>query len=196
MDKERKSGTALQGATGPVTRRKLVAGGALMLLAGTAMLTGCARGTSTHAGRQARRPVHDQAIDFDPQAVLAKVNAARRRHLLPPLVLDPRLMQAAQSHASEMGRTGLYGHEIGPGTDFVTRIRAVGYDQSSGENIGVGYASAEEAVQGWLDSPGHRTNMLKRGHRLAGIGYAYNVSGRNSDYTHFWVLIMGADDGA
>lgn len=178
------------------SRRDFLASASVLMLAGIGVTSGCARGTSSHAGRQARRPVHDQAIDFDPKAVLDAVNAARRRHLLPPLVIDPRLMQAAQSHASQMGRTGLYGHEIGPGTDFVTRIRAVGYDQSSGENIGVGYVSANDAVQGWLDSPGHRKNMLKRGHRLAGIGYAYNVSGRNSGYTHFWVLIMGADDGA
>ena len=158
---------------------------------GVLSLSGCARGSSSHAGRRSASEVSAQPLNFDVREGFAKLNKIRRKHWLSGFEMDPRLQKAAQDYANLMGSRGLYGHEIGPGTDFKTRIFAVGFDNSAGENIGVGYGSVEEALRGWLDSPGHRKNMLKSRYNLAGLAYGFNTSGRNPRYTHYWVLIMG-----
>jgi len=181
------------------TRRDVMSTGSLMALGSLAAvgitLSGCAKGpssgTSTHAGRRARSEVSANALQFDVRDGFAKLNRVRRKHWLGELQQDPRLQKAAQDYANLMGSRGLYGHEIGPGTDFKSRIFAVGFDNSAGENIGVGYGSVDEALQGWMESPGHRKNMLRSRYNLAGLAYGFNTSGRNPRFTHYWVLILG-----
>ena len=102
-------------------------------------------------------------------------------------------MQAAQTHADLMGTTGRFGHEFGPSTKFKRRIFAAGFDNSAGENIGVGYTSIDAAIEGWMNSPGHRKIMLKPNYTLGGIAYARNTSGKNPRFQHFWVLIVGEE---
>ncbi len=173
------------------TRRDLVTAGSLLVTGGALALSGCARGSSSHAGRRAASEVSAQPLRFDVQDGFAKLNKIRRKHWLSDFEMDPRLQKAAQDYANLMGSRGLYGHEIGPGTDFKARIFSVGFDNSAGENIGVGYGSVEEALRGWIDSPAHRKNMLKPRYNVAGLAYGFNTSGRNPRYTHYWVLIMG-----
>ena len=72
-------------------------------------------------------------------------------------------------------------------------MRRQSFDGSAGENLGVGYASVDRAIQGWLDSPKHREILLKRRFDLGGVAYAYNHSGRNERYTHFWVMVAGTE---
>ncbi|MBL4598412.1 MAG: CAP domain-containing protein [Rhizobiaceae bacterium] len=183
-------------------RRRIVFTGSMFLLAGTALLQGCARGSSSHGvGGQGnkRRQIPKETptpLRFDVADGFRKLNAIRRSHYLPEFNQDRRLQKAAQDYANLMGSRGLYGHEIGPGTDFKSRIFAVGYNNSSGENIGVGYGSVDAALEGWLGSRGHRKNMMKRGYTLAGLAYGFNTSGRNPRFTHYWVLIMGKADKA
>lgn len=149
---------------------------------------------STHVGRQNGDLV--KPLEFYPPTGLAKVNKSRQAHGLNGLVADSRLQRAAQAHADLMAATGNYGHEFGPGTRFPVRIAAVGFEGSAGENIGVGYGSVEAAIQGWLDSPKHRKIMLRGAFDRAGIAYAFNRSGKNPRYTHFWVLIVGREGNA
>ncbi|MFK7902939.1 MAG: CAP domain-containing protein [Nitratireductor sp.] len=134
------------------------------------------------------------AIKFDVADGFMKLNQIRQQNGLVGFSKDARLQKAAQDYANLMAAKGKYGHEIGPGTQFKKRINAAGYDNSSGENLGVGYDSIEKALQGWMDSDGHKKNMLKPHYQLAGLGYAYNNSGKNPQYTHLWVLIMGFND--
>ena len=176
------------------SRRDVVTAGSALLVSSGLLLSGCANGSSSHAGRRAASEVSATPLQFDVSDGFAKLNRIRRKHWLPEFQRDERLQRAAQDYADLMGSRGLYGHEIGPGTDFKTRIFAVGFKDSSGENIGVGYGSVDEALQGWLDSAGHRRNMLKPGYTLAGLAYGFNTSGINPRYTHYWVLIMGRDD--
>jgi uncharacterized protein YkwD len=175
-----------------LSRRRVVSSAFLLL--GAAGVAGCASGASTHAGRRARSEVPGKPIAFDKHEAFAKLNRIRRKHWLREFQPDPRLEKAAGDYANLMGERGLYGHEIGPGTDFRSRIFRVGFTDSAGENIGVGYGSIDEALQGWLDSPDHRKIMLRPNYTLAGIGYAFNTSGRNPRYTHFWVLNVGQGD--
>ncbi len=177
------------------SRREVITVGSLLLLSGGAMLQGCTSDRSGQAGRRLRSEVSAQPLQFDVRDGLAKLNQMRASRFLPGFQTDPRLQEAAQRHADMMGTTGKYGHDIGKGTNFKTRIFSAGFNDSAGENIGVGYGSIDEAIKGWLDSPEHRKNMLKSRYTLAGLAYAFNTSGRNDRYTHFWVLIMGAKSG-
>jgi uncharacterized protein YkwD len=157
-------------------------------------LSGCTSvlpdsGISSHAGRRTNSSA--RPLNFVPAAGLQAVNATRRKYLLQAFQHDSRLQRAAQNHADYMARTGKFGHEFGPGTYFPERIAAVGFDGSAGENLGVGYGSVDEAIQGWLNSPKHRKIMLRAKYDRAGIAYAFNRSGKNSRYTHFWVLVVG-----
>ena len=184
------------------SRRDFVVSTTALFLSGPLLLQGCARSSSSHSSaRLATRQPSKAELSVTPLAYngaegFTKLNAIRKKHLLPKFRTDPRLQKAAQDYANLMGSRGLYGHEIGPGTDFKSRILAVGYNNSSGENIGVGYRSIDDALVGWMNSPGHRKNMLKRQYTLAGLAYGFNTSGINPRYTHYWVLIMGKADRA
>lgn len=166
-------------------------------LSGLLMLQGCG---NAQRGYRVDAPVTQQMssnivpLQYDSVTGFEKLNVVRRKHRLSAFKNDIRLQKAAQDYANLMGARGLYGHEIGPGTDFKSRIFAVGYNQSSGENIGVGYRSVDEALKGWMGSAGHKRNMLKRDYTLAGLAYGFNTSGKNPRYTHYWVLIMGKND--
>ena len=148
-----------------INRRLLLGQGGLACLSGLVFLQGCVSGSS-HLVEPKRKAPKTVPLHYDAADGFGKLNAIRRKHRLAIFKNDKRLQKAAQDYANLMGTRGLYGHEIGPGTDFKTRIFAVGYNNSAGENIGVGYSSIDKALIGWLDSPGHRKNMLKRQYLL------------------------------
>ncbi len=131
---------------------------------------------------------------IDIHQVAERLNQERSSRFLSAFTPDERLMAAAQNHVSYMATNGVYGHEFGPETKFQKRIFAVGFHNSAGENIGVGYRDLDAAIVGWMNSAGHRRNMLKRKYSVFGLAYSRNVSGKNPRYDHFWVLIMGAEN--
>lgn len=191
-----------------ISRRRFIAGGSVIILSGC---SGIDKSTSTGSVLDSitrsdllNKPKtkittsavqRSGAIEFDFVDGFSKLNDVRNREGLASFKNDPRLQKAAQDYANLMAAKGKYGHEIGPGTQFKKRINAAGYDNSAGENLGVGYVTVDAAIAGWFKSDGHRRNMLKPHYRLAGLAYAYNNSGNNPQYTHLWVLIMGKDDG-
>ena len=138
-------------------------------------------------------PIDQTVVSFTPDHAFSRLNETRRGYLLGGFKRDERLMEAARRHAELMGRTGKFGHEFGPETKFKRRIFAVGFNNSAGENLGVGYKSIDEAIEGWLNSPGHRKILLKRNYSLGGIAYARNISSKNPRLNHFWVLIVGRE---
>lgn len=175
----------------------------LSLIVGLAGLTGCSlSGNDTTIKPQAlsfdtsspRIEGYAQSnalVDMDMNMVTAKINAVRRSHFLRGFHVDDRLMRAAANHAQYMGERGIYGHQFGPDTQFQKRIFRVGFNNSAGENLGVGYQDLDAAIEGWLNSPAHRRNMLKPNYDGFGLAYARNVSGKNPRFDHYWVLIMG-----
>jgi uncharacterized protein YkwD len=114
------------------------------------------------------------------RAVLAAINDVRVRRRLPPLRAAPGLRLAAAAHSAEMARLGYFEHESANGTHFWRRIRrfypARGYRQwQVGENLAASSPrlSAHEAVSDWLQSPGHRANLLDRGWREVGVAAVF-----------------------
>ena len=119
--------------------------------------------------------------------ILSQSNAFRRSEGLPALAADRLLNAAAQAFADHMARTDHYGHQA-DGREPAQRAQAQGYDYCMvAENIGMVYSSAgfdtpeltTRLVQGWIDSPGHRHNLLAQEATDIGIGLAQSPrSGR------------------
>lgn len=85
--------------------------------------------------------------------VVEKTNAARAESGAEVLAVDCRLMSSARRHARRMARELRLQHSSDP----------------VAENVAVGPKTADDAVVVWLGSPGHRANILNRGHRRIGV---------------------------
>lgn len=120
---------------------------------------------------------------------LAAINGEREAKNLAPLTPDPRLQEAAQAHACDSATRNRMGHDGSDGSDLGQRATRSGYDyRAIAENVAQGYPSPESVTQGWMNSPGHRRNILMRNAKDAGVGVAL---GRNGDL--HWVLNLGRE---
>jgi uncharacterized protein YkwD len=108
----------------------------------------------------------------------------------PPVKLSGTLADVAFGHAADMARHNYFEHEDLGGHSPADRVRAVGYrEKLVGENIAYGPKSADEVVQGWLDSPGHCENIMDS--RFAEMGIAY-AAGQASKRGLYWVQLLAA----
>jgi uncharacterized protein YkwD len=108
----------------------------------------------------------------------------------PPVTLSQTLAGVATGHATDMAAHNYFEHEDLTGHSPADRVRAVGYrEKLVGENIAYGPKSADEVVQGWLDSPGHCENIMDP--RFAEMGIAY-APGRASKRGLYWVQVLAA----
>jgi uncharacterized protein YkwD len=107
--------------------------------------------------------------------VVALVNAHRAQLGLAPLVVSPTLSAAAVWKARDMAAYGYLDHDD-PAPDARSpdeRVAACGYPATQwGENIAMGYASAQAVVDAWLASPEHRANIERPEFRATGVGAA------------------------
>lgn len=107
---------------------------------------------------------------------------------LPPLAVDPLLATAAQAYSTDMAARAFYSHTSPEGTQPWDRAAAAGSTRRSiGENIACGQRSPAEVVEGWMNSPGHRANILKPDFTHIGIGFA--GGGPAGTY---WTQLFGA----
>ncbi|HVT17420.1 MAG TPA: CAP domain-containing protein [Thermoanaerobaculia bacterium] len=129
-------------------------------------------------------------------AILAEVNATRRRAGLAPLAGDPRLDRAAQQHAEDMLARSYFDHRSPEGSTVRERTRAAGYAWSAvGENIAEGQRSVEEAVESWRRSRTHRENLLGHDYVHLGTGLALGRDGRSGEYRVIWVQVYARPQG-
>ncbi|CCK32658.1 hypothetical protein BN159_8280 [Streptomyces davaonensis JCM 4913] len=120
--------------------------------------------------------------------VVDLTNRERARAGLRPLSVDPVLTTAAQAHSADMVARAFYSHTSPEGTQPWDRAAAAGSRRRSiGENIACGQRSPAEVVEGWMNSPGHRANILKRDFTHIGIGFA--GGGPAGTY---WTQLFGA----
>lgn len=112
------------------------------------------------------------------QAVFDKVNIERSNNGLTALKFDATLADIARSHSNDMLTNNYFNHTNLSGCSTSCRITNAGYSwRGVGENIYMmsGYklsadATAEKIVQGWMNSPGHRANILSHTFTHQGIG--------------------------
>ncbi|MER6157021.1 CAP domain-containing protein [Streptomyces sp. NPDC001868] len=118
------------------------------------------------------RPFSPAGLHATATEVIALTNTERAGAGLPPLSPDPHLTVAAQAHSADMVARAFYAHTSPDGGEPWHRAAAAGSTRRSiGENIACGQRSAAEVVRGWMNSPGHRANILKPGFTHIGIGF-------------------------
>ena len=123
--------------------------------------------------------------------VLALVNQERAANGLGAVTLNAQLTQAAQGHSFDMGCNFFLSHTGSDGSDPGARIDATGYYWLTwGENVAAGYSTPAAAMNGWMNSPGHRANILDGSFTEMGIGYAYNSGDTVNKYYHYWTMVL------
>ena len=125
--------------------------------------------------------------------VVELTNIERSKVGLQPVTLDLQLADAAQNHSDDMASDDFFSHTGADGSTPVTRIADRGYDYAAaGENIAAGQTRAEQVVEGWMNSPGHRANILNESFTEIGIGYTYLANDTGSvNYNHYWTQVFG-----
>src|SRR4051812_23023333 len=126
-------------------------------------------------------------LSADERKILELTNAARKKESLAPLRPNAILMRAAREHSKNQLKQDTMAHELDGKTPF-DRFKALGYAYGrAGENVAKseGDVSVEEIFKGWMDSEGHRANILQKDFTEIGLGVASEGEGckRKSYYT-------------
>lgn len=116
--------------------------------------------------------------------VVNLVNAERAKEGLSPLTIDTKVQAAAQVRAMECEQ--LFSHTRPNGTSFATALKEqnVSY-RSAGENIAWGQQTPQEVVTAWMNSSGHRANIMNENFTTIGVGYYENARG-----TDYWCQLF------
>jgi uncharacterized protein YkwD len=97
---------------------------------------------------------------------------------VPPLRLNPLLSDAALTHAQDMLRFNYFDHTGHDGSSPAERVAATGYQyRIAGENLAAGPETPQEAVRGWMASPGHCQNIMDDRFTELGVAFAANRNG-------------------
>ena len=122
-------------------------------------------------------------------AMLELANAQRAKAGLQPLRANSRLMQAAQTQAEQSASARILQHVL-PDAKYPRpedRLDASGYPwRAWAENIAFGQKSPSDAVEAWMQSPGHRKNLLSTKYTELGTGVAIDATGRQ-----YYVQVFG-----
>ena len=121
--------------------------------------------------------------------VLSHLNAQRKAHGVSPLKLSPKLDKAAQGHACDNADRRSISHDSSDGGTLTTRLRKAGYKyRAAAENTGRGFGTGARAVEWWMNSPDHRSNILLDRVKDVGIGIALSDAPDNKLH---WVVNFG-----
>ena len=115
--------------------------------------------------------------------VVRLTNSARSQNGYAALVEDGALSEAAAVRAREIARS--FSHTRPSGASFSSALSESGVSYlRAGENIASGQKSASEVVNAWMNSPGHRANILNSSYSRIGSASV------NIDGTHYWVQLF------
>lgn len=117
------------------------------------------------------RNVLGYATDMSVASLLSGTNQQRIANGLGALALNSQLSQAAQSKAQDMLNNDYWAHTSPTGVTPWYWITSAGYSyQTAGENLAYGFATAADTITGWMNSPGHRANILNTTYKDVGFG--------------------------
>lgn len=125
-------------------------------------------------------------------SVAAECTALTNQHRAavgaPPLTMHPKLDAAAQAHSDYQAATRTMTHDSANGDGPGTRMTKAGYAwRTWGENVAFGQADCAAVIAAWMNSPGHRTNMLNARYTNIGIGMAVAANGAK-----YWTMNLAA----
>jgi hypothetical protein len=156
-------------------------------------------------------------VDLDPTAdnmgtiiasTLCLLNGQRADAGLPPLSSNDRLAQAAVEHSQDMVAKQYFDHQAPDGRDVVDRVRATGYIPDDrrwtvGENLAWGtgtLATPRNIVAAWMNSQGHRENILRPEFREIGFGVVTgnprSADGSGATYTTNFGAVSGGSEAS
>lgn len=129
------------------------------------------------------KPEADKELTFAEQ-VVELVNQERTKAGLNAVTLDQNIVSAALVRAKEIETS--FSHTRPNGSKFSTALTEQGVTfKGAGENIAWGQKSPEAVMQAWMNSEGHRANILNKNFTKIGVGYYQNAAGRN-----FWTQLF------
>lgn len=129
------------------------------------------------------KPEADKELTFAEQ-VVELVNQERTKASLNAVTLDQNIASAALVRAKEIETS--FSHTRPNGSKFSTALTEQGVTfKGAGENIAWGQKSPEAVMQAWMNSEGHRANILNKNFTKIGVGYYQNAAGRN-----FWTQLF------
>ena len=145
--------------------------------------------SSKEAATQLREALGVTSLSNEELRVFELVNHERATRGLHQLSADSRLIAAARSHSNDMSQNNYFSHTGLDGRSAGRRIQDSGYSWNSyGENIANGYSTPEAVMNAWMNSSGHRRNILSQNFCDIGVGHALKTR-------HFWTLDFGRERG-
>jgi len=122
------------------------------------------------------------------QSLLAQVNAQRAANGVGPLAWCPTLGHAAVLHSADQAAHNAMSHAGSDGSDTATRVERAGYRNwtAVGENVAAGYPGETAVLNAWMNSPGHRANILNPAYTHVGTGFGAGAGG-----TLYWTQDFG-----
>jgi uncharacterized protein YkwD len=125
----------------------------------------------------------------DEARVLALVNEERASAGCRPLASNAILLSVSRAHSKDMAVNRYFDHNSQGGQTPFDRMRAAGYQGDlMGENIAAGQTTPTAVMDAWMNSPGHRANILNCGFRVVGIG-VYRLA--SSPFGVYWTQDFG-----
>jgi len=121
--------------------------------------------------------------------VFILLNAERTNRGIAPLTRNAKLDSAAQRHSNDMACNNFFDHTGSDGSSPWDRMDQAGYNWiRAAENIAAGYSTPASVVAGWMNSSGHKANILNVDLKDIGIAYAYKSG---TTYGHYWTTDFG-----
>ena len=113
------------------------------------------------------------------------VNIERQKEGLAPLQYSSELSNVARMKSQDMAQKNYFSHNSPTYGDPFTMMKSFGIKyRTAGENIAKGYSSAQSVMNGWMNSSGHRANILNPSFGKIGVGYV-NING-----TTYWTQMF------
>jgi uncharacterized protein YkwD len=131
-------------------------------------------------------PISQEELEELNTRIVEEHNRIRTERKLKKLTVSRTLTAAAQAHAEDMAARRKMSHTGGDGSSSSERIKARGYRYfRAGENVAAGWFSADRVMKGWMDSPGHKRNILGSFSEI-GVGCAVDEDGKR-----YWCVTFG-----
>lgn len=130
------------------------------------------------------------SLTDEEKGVIELTNAERKKESLPPLKPNLKLLTAARGHGENMAKQNKLDHVLDEKTP-AERVKAAGYRYAAtGENIAWNQKDPAQVLEAWMNSPGHRANILNKDYVEIGVACVKNAKGER-----YWVQVFGKQLG-
>lgn len=155
--------------------------------------------SDTSSGSASNDPITCGSVDLEARlTILERINGARAEGqfcgaewypAVGAVSWDDRLEQTAIRHSNDMASHNIFSHTGTDGSSIGERASSAGYEWNLiGENIAAGQQSAEQAILGWLESPGHCRNIMNASFTDMGLACESNQS---TTFGNYWTQVFG-----